>query len=579
MTDPGRGVLWGVALIAAALFFVGLGQAPFVDPSEGMHAEIAQEMGRVGGWVTPHFNGIRYFDKPPLLYWLMAAGFRLVGPSEWAARFWSALAAFGTVLLTARLGTLMGSARLGLIGGLLLAANLEFFLFGRYVRPDLLFVFLILLALTGFILFYRGGGRPALLLFYAALGLAVLAKDVLGAIGPLAVIALFFLLTRERQVRAQWVPWLGLGLLLAVTVPWYLAVEVRNPGFFWYTIVDNHILNFARQRVFPDEDVSLSALEFLGVTAIGFFPWSLMLPWALARALRGPWRTAEARLWLLLGLWSATVLAFFTISPFRLPHYALPAFPAMALLVAKLWDDVLEGSPGSPSAQALLTLPTIGLAALTAVALVAWLGEARLPSGTLSLADVYTRSLDARRQSVPFPSYAQLKPLLATLAAIFGAGTVGLAVAAQRKRPLFGLGVLLAVMLAFLPVAAQGLTLFAKSRSVKVMAEVLRVRAAARDLIVHEGPLENSGGLLIYLGRSVKVVDGLQSSLAFGATFPEGREVFWDRQRLRARWAGPERVFLLSVLEPDQSVVQALDPKRVHLLLQSGGRWLYSNRP
>src|SRR5574337_2013007 len=156
MNDPGRGALWGVALAAAALFFMSLGQAPFVDPSEGMHAEIAREMARGGDWVTLHFDGVRYFDKPPLLYWLMAAGFRLVGPSEWAARFWSALAAFGAVLLTARLGTLLGSARPGLVAGLVLAANLEFFLPARTVKPELLFVFFILAAFAGFILAYRG---------------------------------------------------------------------------------------------------------------------------------------------------------------------------------------------------------------------------------------------------------------------------------------------------------------------------------------------------------------------------------------------------------------------------------------
>ncbi len=579
MTDPNRGVLLGVALVAAALFFVGLGSAPYVDPSEGMHAEIAREMARLGNWVTPHFNGVRYFDKPPLLYWLMAAGFWLVGPSEWAARFWSALAAFGTVVLTVRLGSILGSARLGLMAGLVLAANLELFLFARYVKPDLVFVFLILLAFTGFILAYRGTGRWALLLCYAALGLAVLAKDFLGAVGPVAVIGSFFYLTRERQVRAQWLPWAGLALLLAIAVPWYLAVEFQNRGFLWYTVVDNHILNFTRQRFFPDEDLPLSPLEFVLVTAIGFFPWSLMVPWALARAFRRPWETAEARVWLLLGLWSAAILGFFTLSPFKLPHYALPAFPALALLVAKLWDDVLEGAPGAPSARTLLILPMIVLAGLAALSFVAWRGEARLPSGTLSLADVYTRNLDARGQSVPFPSYAELQPLLGTLALIFAAGTAALAVAVERRLPRFGLGVLLAVMLAFLPVSAQGLTLFAKSRSVKIMAEVLRAQARAEDLIVHEGPLENSGGLLVLLGRPVRVVDGRQSSLAFGATFREAREVFWYREQLKGQWGGRRRVFLLSGVKPERSVVHELDPTHVHLLLQSGGRWLYSNQP
>ncbi|MBI5628237.1 MAG: glycosyltransferase family 39 protein, partial [Candidatus Rokubacteria bacterium] len=367
MTDPGRWVPWGVALVAAALFFLGLGQAPFVDPSEGMHAQIAREITGRGDWITLHFNGIRYFDKPPLLYWLMAPGFWLVGPSEWTARFWSALAALGVAFLTARLGTMLGSARLGLIAGLVVAANLELFLFARYVKPDLLFVFLILLTFVGFIMAYRGTGRWALLLCYAGLGLAVLAKDVLGAVGPVAAVALLFLLTRERQVRARWIPWVGVGLFLAIAVPWYVAVEVQNRGFLWYTIVDNHLLNFTRQRVFPDEDVPLSAAEFLGVTAIGFFPWSLMVPWALARAFRRPRETVEARTWLLLGIWSVLVVLFFTLSPFKLPHYALPALPAMALLVAKLWDDVLEGIPGAPSARTLLIPAAVVVAGFAAV--------------------------------------------------------------------------------------------------------------------------------------------------------------------------------------------------------------------
>ncbi len=578
MNDPSRGVLWGVALVAAALFFVGLGHAPFIDPPEGMHAEVAHEMALRGDWVTPHFDGVRYFDKPPLLYWLLALGFRLVGPSEWAARFWSALAAFGVALLTARLGLLLGSPRLGLVAGLIVAANLQLFIFARFVKPDLLFVFLILVAFAGFILAYRGAGPGALLLAYVGLGLAVLTKDILGAVGPVAAVALLFLLTRERQVRAQWMPWLGLGLFVVIAVPWYLAVEFRNRGFLWYTIVDNHMLNFTRQRVYPDEDVPLSALEFLAVTAIGFFPWSLMVPWALARALRRPWEALEARIWLLLGLWSVLVLAFFTLSPFKLPHYALPAFPAMALLVAKLWNDVLEGAPGVPSTRALLIPPTVVLAGLAALCFVAWRGEAMLPTGTLSLVDVYTRSLEARGQSAPFPSYAELQPVLRTLTLIFGVGAVVVAVAAWRRLPRLGLGVLLAVMLALLPVTVEGIALFSKSRSVKVMVEALGARARAEDVIVHEGPLENSGALLLYLRRPVKVVDGMQSTLAFGATFPEGRDVFWDRERLRERWAGRERLFLLSVVKPEKSVVRELDPKSVNLLLQSGGRWLYSNR-
>lgn len=573
-----RGILWGVCLVAAALYFVRLGQAPFVDPPEGLHATIAREMGLAGSWITPHFNGVRYFDKPPLLYWLMAAAFWLGGASEWAARFWSALSAVATALLTAWLGARVGSERLGLIAGLVVVANLEVFLFGRLVKPDLIFVFLILLAFTGFLLAYQDANRWALFACYAALGAAVLAKDLLGAFGPLTVFAFFLFLTRERRIVAQWFPWTGLALFALIATPWYLAMEWENPGFLWYTVVDQHFLTLTGQRVFPDEDIPLTAAEFLGVTAIGFFPWSLALPWALVRAFRHPWQSLEARIWLLLGLWSVMVLGFFTVSPFKLPHYGLPAFPALALLVAKVWDDALEGKPNAPSPRTLLVLPLVVLAGLAALCYVAWRGGVTFPSGTLSLADLSSRNLEARGQVAPFIPYDQLRPLLARLALIFGLGSFGLGVAVWRRLPRFGLGMLLGVMVAFLPVTIEGLTLFSTSRSVLPIASFIKQAADPQDLVVHEGALENSGSLVLAMGRSIKIVNGRESTLAFGATFPDAREIFWGTDRLKEAWGGARRVFLVSAVKPQRSVVQNLPKGSVQLLLKSGGRRLYSNR-
>jgi 4-amino-4-deoxy-L-arabinose transferase-like glycosyltransferase len=115
----------------------------------------------------------------------------------------------------------------------------------------------------------------------------VLAKDVLGAVVPLVILAVFFVVTGERGIVRRWVPWAGV-LLLLIAAPWYVLVELRNPGFLGYTVVDNHILNVARQRVFPDQDVPLGTLEFLAVTAAGFVPWCFALPAAAWRRLRGP---------------------------------------------------------------------------------------------------------------------------------------------------------------------------------------------------------------------------------------------------------------------------------------------------
>jgi 4-amino-4-deoxy-L-arabinose transferase-like glycosyltransferase len=565
----------GLALLAVGLMYLlGLGAAPFLDPPEGLHAVIAQTILAGGDWITLRVDGVRYFDKPPLLYWLVAVAFAVAGPTEAAARIWPALSAIGVAAVTGRIGMILGGPRVGLLAGLFVAANLGVFVFGRQLRPDLPFTLFIVLAYAGFIVAYRGGGRWGLALFYGGLGFAALAKDVLGAVGPLAVVALFLWLTRERPY-GTWAPWWGIAILLGVALPWYLAVELRNNGFLWYTIVDSHLLNVTRQRVFPDEDVPLGALQFLGVTALAFLPWTLAMPWALRRALRRPWSDADARLWALLGLWAVIVVGFFTVSPFKLPHYGLPAFPALALLAARAWDDCIEALPGAATPRALMVPVLVCFAIVTAVLSLAALDRLPVPSSFLQNVDMAARNLAARGQSAAGSPLEVYAPVLARSALVFGGATVAMAVAVRQRWPAAGVGVALAAMIAFLPMAGEGMTQFARGRSVRLVTEALTRRLAAGDCVAHEGALENSASLLLSVHRPVRVVEGLQSSLAFGATFPEARDVFWSATRLREAWAGPGRCFLVSTADPAHSVVRSLGP--AHLLARGGGRWLYSN--
>jgi 4-amino-4-deoxy-L-arabinose transferase-like glycosyltransferase len=579
-------ILLGVGLVAAALFLAGLGSAPFVDPPEGFHAVIARDMLRLGDWVTPHIDGVRYFDKPPLMYWIMASAFALLGAGEAAARLGAALPAVGVAVVTTWIGLRLGGPRVGLIAGLMVAANLELYLFARLVKPDLLFVFCIFLAFAGFITAYlrhgeerAGTARWALLVLYAGLGASVLAKDLLGALGPPLVLGLFFLIVGERAVVRRWVPWTGVLLFLAIALPWYLVVELRNPGFLWYTVVDNHILNITRQRVFPDEDVPLGTIEFLVVTAAGFLPWCLALPAALWRRLRRPAETREDRMWLLLTLWAVGAVAAVALSPFKLPHYGLPAFPALALIVAKHWDEMLEGKPGAPSALGVLLPPLVLLGAAALTTVLVWQGVVPLLQGVLTSVDVTTRNMEAKGGQLPFFAAGDALPLFRSAALALGLGAVGAALALALRRPVIGLGAVLAGMLAFLPISAEGFALFARSRSVRPLGQAVALRAGPADILAHEGPLENSGAWLMDLERPVKVVNGLVSNLAFGATFPEARDTFWNTEQIAAAWRGEARVYLLTGLSPEASLVRQLPPDTVHLIQQGGGRWLYSNRP
>jgi 4-amino-4-deoxy-L-arabinose transferase-like glycosyltransferase len=568
---------FGLALLAVALMYLlGLGAAPFLDPPEGFHVAIARSIQHSGDWITLRLDGVRYFDKPPLLYWLMSLSFAVAGPVEAAARVWSAVGAIGVAAVTGRLGMILGGPRVGLLAGLFVAANMGIFVFAREVKPDLVFILFIVLSFAGFAVAYRGGGRWGLALFYASLGLAALTKDILGAIAPLVVVALFLWLTRERPYGA-WAPWWGVAILLGIALPWYVAAELRNGGFLWYTIVDSHVLAFARQRVFPDEDVPLGALPFLGVTLLAFLPWSLAVPWGLARALRRPWADANARLWVLLSLWALAVVGFFTASPFKLPHYGLPAFPALALLAALAWDETIEALPGAASPRALMAPILILFAALTLAFTLAALDRLPIPAGAMQNVDVAARNLAARGQRAAAGPLEAYLPAIVKSAVIFGVATVAMAAAVWQRWPAAGVGVALAATIAFLPTAGEGMAQFARARSVRPLAEALARRLAPGDRIVHEGPLENSGSLLLAVDRPVHVVQGLRSNLAFGATFPEAREVFWSASLLREAWTGPHRCFLVSTVAPPASIAAALEP--VHLLAHGGGRWLYSNRP
>jgi hypothetical protein len=391
-------------------------------------------------------------------------------------------------------------------------------------------------------------------------------------------VGLFFWLTRERPLR-PWVPWWGVAIFCAIALPWYALVEWHNRGFLWYTIVDNHVLNLVRQRAFPDEDVPLGSLEFLIVTTVAFLPWMLAVPAGVVRLVRGPRESVIDRLWILFVIWAMLVIGFFTLSPFKLPHYGLPAFPALALIAARTWDDTLSAAPGAPRPRALL-VPVLAVFVIVTLGLAgAWAGVVPTPRGALTAVDVTARNLAAHGQAAAEGSVTAFTGVIGRASLVFLVGTVALAVATWRRAPTAGITVALATVLAFLPIAGNGAAEFARIRSARPIVDGLVARMSPGDLVMHEGALENSGSVLLHLPVPIHVVDGLQSNLAYGATFPEARDVFWDAPRAAQAWSGPGRHFLISVVAPERSVVRSLPPERVHLLIDRGGRRLYSSRP
>ena len=336
-----------VVLLAAPLFAWRLNRPGFSD-TEGMFAEPAREMVVSGDWVTPRMNGEPFLTKPPLMYWLPATVFTLVGPTEYA-RLWSVLAALATVAATGALGRLLFGDAAGVAAATILATAAGFFVEARMLRADMVLVLVVTLTLYWYVRLRRGAGVATAVAFWVTLGVGMLDKGFVPLVLVGATIATVEIVagelrpaTRMARLRTLHAPW-GVLLMTAIVLPWHLLAGARNPGFLWDYVVNQHLLFFFDKKLPRD-----SIPDSLGLFWAAFFarglPWSLLLPAAVMHA----WRTARidrarGAALRLPATWLATVLGFFSLAVSRLEHYSLPAQPAAALLVGSLLADVIAG--------------------------------------------------------------------------------------------------------------------------------------------------------------------------------------------------------------------------------------------
>ena len=326
--------------LSALLFLAGLGRLPLLEPDEGRNAEVGREMLASGNWVTPQYNGFAYLDKPAVFFWLEAASLRVFGASEWAARFPSALMGIATVLLVWFLGRRMFGETAGVAAGVIFAASPLVMVFAREVIFDMTLTFFVVLALTAYWLAEEASFQKPWLEFamFGALGVAVITKGPVGVLLVLGTL-LTYALASGRWRNLRQVRW-GLGTLvfLVVSLPWFMAVCLRNPGFPHYALWTESLKRFATGTSHRGG----SLFYYLPVYLAGFFPWSLFLllaGWNRVRRWR-ELRASENRSVLYLLSWVAWVFVFFTISHSKLPGYFLPAVVPLSILMGAAWQSV-----------------------------------------------------------------------------------------------------------------------------------------------------------------------------------------------------------------------------------------------
>jgi len=360
-------------------------------------------------FVTPTIDGIRFFDKPPLMYWMAVGSMRVFGIHDWAARIPLALGVlallFAVYALGIRLFASISSPRYpdrgGLYAALAMATSIGPYLYTRFYIPDILIalwmtlsIHLFLIALDRLsanknIVILSEGDRDILrapqpkdlhepsptstagsfhtwnspllpmLGFGAVLALSVLTKGLIGIVFPIGFVILYLVITRQLKLLLKLHIPAATAAFLALAAPWHILAALRNPaiampsglglparaGWAWFYLYNEHIARFLQKRI-PHDYGQTPIWLFWLFAVLWMMPWATFLPTALAKF--APKAARKSTFPLL--LWAALVLGFFTLSA-RQEYYQLPALPALALLIGGTlaFADAHHDSPANRS--------------------------------------------------------------------------------------------------------------------------------------------------------------------------------------------------------------------------------------
>lgn len=400
----------------AALTFLWLAATtwvyPLLLPDEGRYVGVAWHMLESGDFLTPMLDGMPFFHKPPLFYWLTASSLALFGPNAWAARLCSVLAA--TILVVLFYQFLRVRANTRIAGYATLILVVQPFLFGasHYANLDMLVGAIIgITVMAGATAVFQRdqvrSDRAALLCMYAAAALGFLAKGLIGVVLPGGV--LFFWLLGRRRFAAMghllW--WPGILLFLLLSLPWMVVMQIRHPGFFDYYIVYQHFQRFLESGFNNPHPFWFYVPVILVLT----LPWSVQL-WRWFRR-DGPMNLAfvpaadrfeQVDRRILRGLmlsWLLVILVFFSIPASKLVGYVIAALPPLAWFIAEAFEARAArdqaGAERGLAVSALIAL-LICIAAVLAMVvapqptnkpLAQWIGQHAQPDDRVVMLDLY----------------------------------------------------------------------------------------------------------------------------------------------------------------------------------------------
>ena len=586
---------WALAIVFLAVYFGALFSPPLLDDADSTHAEAAREMYVSGDYVTLHVNGVRYLEKAPLPYWLVASSYHLFGVNEFATRLPMALSVLLLGVLALVWGRRAFGERVGIYAAVFVYTAAGMFLFTRILIPDVLLSLLIVAALYFFLTALESQDIWRWYTGYSCMALGVLTKGLIALAFPGGAAFIYLVITGEWRRWREFRIFSGLALFLLIAAPWHILAGLRNTGgqnchgFFWFYFVNEHFLRFLGKR-YPRDYNKLPAALYWSLHLVWLFPWSLYLPAAIRTIIdirkqkQAASFTSRTRLlcWALAGL----ILVFFAISTNQ-EYYTFPAYLPLLMLLAEGVGQCEESDCQSGVRKGWLrvssgVLAVIGLVA--GIVLISLLWKSRnLPfepdiGNVLAKHNMDTDTLSTSHMlDLSYESFAALRlPAIMAAIVLLIAPLTSFLLRLWRRHYLATASMALG-MAAFLVAAHIALGRFGPYLSSRDLAQQIAARATTQDQIMIYGDQAFGSSLLFYLRRPIELVEGRTTSMWFGSTFPDAPKIYLTDTDLLQDWGGTTRIFLF-VPPHLKAKVDSLIPGHF-VIAEVSGKYIYSNRP
>jgi 4-amino-4-deoxy-L-arabinose transferase-like glycosyltransferase len=562
-----------------------------MDDVDAVQAQIARNMLDSGDWVTAHLDGIAYLEKAPLKYWMVAISFKIFGVHDWAARIPIALTVVLLCLVTARFARWGMGELAGLYAGVILSTCVGIFLFTRVLIPDVMLTLTITVAFWAFLRVLDSQEKRVLfwaMTMWTAMALGMLIKGLIALVFPVGAAFFYLAISGKlwpfatlRGILRQFRILPGVALFLLIAAPWHILAILANPpyfdftmhsesgsyhGFFWFYFINEQLLRFLNKRYPRDYNTVPRALFWL-FHLLWLFPWSVYFGSLLKLRYRDADRASAVRRLAL--CWAVFVLCFFSFSTTQ-EYYSMPAYPALALLLAA----VMTSGNGWLRAA---TRVAAGIAALASAVIFFLLWNVRsLPApGDISVAltsnpDVYTLSL-GHMADLTFTAFAYLKTPLAIAGVATLLGALG-AWFLPFRRAVWALALM---MVLFFQAARAALVVFDPYLSTQPLAEALN-RAPAGELIVDDQYYTFSS-MFFYGHRTALILNGRVNNLEYGSYRPGAPQVFLKDADLPELWNTAGRYYLVAENPQIPRFRKLVGEDRLRVVATAGGKTLFVN--